>query len=167
MENNEILNQFIQILLPILATAITALFTYIGTALKKAYEEKINNDTAKAVVEDAVKFVEQVYTDLNGKEKLQKATEQVAEILASKGIRISAAEINMLIESAVYGLNEGWFDKKENQQLMQDLKLLATNLKDQPEVVVEEPEIVVEEPVVEETDAEKEDTAVEDTKVAE
>lgn len=140
MEGNEILNQFIQILLPVLATAITALFTYIGTALKKAYEEKINNETAKTVVTDAVKFVEQVYTDLSGKEKLEKATAQVSEILQSKGIKITPAEINMLIESAVYGLNEGWFDKKENQELIQDLRLLATNLKEEtkPEEVIEE-----------------------------
>ena len=136
MEENVILNQFIQILLPILATALTALFTYIGTALKKAYEEKINNDTAKAVVTDAVKFVEQVYNDLSGKEKLEKATAQVSEILESKGIKITPAEINMLIESAVYGLNEGWFDKKENQELIQDLRLLATNLKEEPKVEV-------------------------------
>lgn len=142
MEGNEILNQFIQILLPILATAITALFTYIGTALKKAYEEKINNETAKTVVTDAVKFVEQVYTDLSGKEKLEKATIQVSEILQSKGIKITPAEINMLIESAVYGLNEGWFDKKENQELLKDLRLLAENVKQEsvpaPEVVIEE-----------------------------
>ena len=72
MENNELLNQFIQILLPILATFLTGLFTYIGNRLKKVYEEKVNNETAKAVVEDAVRFVEQVYTDLNGKEKLQR-----------------------------------------------------------------------------------------------
>lgn len=142
MEGNEILNQFIQILLPILATAITALFTYIGTALKKAYEEKINNETAKTVVTDAVKFVEQVYTDLDGKSKLQKATEQVSEVLASKGIKISAAEINMLIESAVYGLNEGWFDKKENQQLLKDLQTLAIDIKSQPKTeIVEEVEV--------------------------
>lgn len=149
MENNELLNQFIQILLPILATFLTGLFTYIGNRLKKVYEEKVNNETAKAVVEDAVRFVEQVYTDLNGKEKLQKATEQVAEVLASKGIKITSAEINMLIESAVYGLNEGWFDKKENQQLLKDLQTLALDIKTnqvveqeiQEEVAEEKPEI--------------------------
>lgn len=142
MENNELLNQFIQILLPILATFLTGLFTYIGNRLKKVYEEKVNNETAKAVVEDAVKFVEQVYTDLDGKSKLQKATEQVSEVLASKGIKISAAEINMLIESAVYGLNEGWFDKKENQQLLKDLQTLAIDIKSQPKTeIVEEVEV--------------------------
>lgn len=149
MENNEILNQFIQILLPVLATFITGLFTYIGNRLKKVYEEKVNNETAKAVVTDAVKFVEQVYSDLSGREKLEKATEQVSEVLQSKGIKITPAEINMLIESAVYGLNEGWFDKKENQELLKDLKLLAENVKQEsistPEVILEkkvsEPEI--------------------------
>ena len=144
MENNEILNQFIQILLPILATAITALFTYIGTALKKAYEEKVNNETAKTVAQDAVKFVEQVYTDLDGPEKLKKATEQVSEILKSKGINISSAEINMLIESAVYGLNEGWFDKKENQQLLKDLQTLAIDIKSQQAINQEVKEEIVE-----------------------
>lgn len=145
MENNEILNQFIQILLPILATFLTGLFTYIGNRLKKVYEEKVNNETAKAVVEDAVRFVEQVYTDLNGKEKLQKATEQVAEVLASKGIKITSAEINMLIESAVYGLNEDWFDKKENQQLLKDLQTLALDIKTNQAVEQEIQEQVIEE----------------------
>lgn len=150
MENNELLNQFIQILLPILATFLTGLFTYIGNRLKKVYEEKVNNETAKAVVEDAVRFVEQVYTDLNGKEKLQKATEQVAEVLASKGIKITSAEINMLIESAVYGLNEGWFDKKENQQLLKDLQTLALDIKTNQVVEQEIQEEVAEEQVEEE-----------------
>ena len=114
MEGNEILNQILQIVLPILATFLTGLFTYIGTRLKKVYEEKVNTETAKAVVEDDVRFVEQVYKDLHGKEKLEKATAQVEEVLQSKGITISEAEINMLIESAVYGLNEGWFNSADN-----------------------------------------------------
>ena len=114
MGGNDILNQILQIVLPILATFLTGLFTYIGTRLKKVYEEKVNTETAKAVVEDAVRFVEQVYKDLHGKEKLEKATAQVEEILQSKGITISGAEINMLIESAVYGLNEGWFNSADN-----------------------------------------------------
>ena len=131
MNNNEILNQLMQILLPILATFLTGVFTYIGNRLKKIYEEKINNTTAKEVVDDAVRFVEQVYTDLSGREKLEMATKQVSEVLQSKGIKITQAEINMLIESAVYGLNEGWFDKKENQKLLQELQVLASNIQTQ------------------------------------
>ena len=107
MQDNNFLNQLIQILLPILATFLTGVFTYIGNKLKKTYEEKVTNDTTKAVIKDVVQFVEQVYGDIHGKEKLQKAIEQASAILQSKGIKITDAEIMMLIESAVYGLNEG------------------------------------------------------------
>ena len=113
MNNNEMLNQIIQIILPILATFLTGLCTYIANRLKKVYEEKVNTETAKTVANDAVRFVEQVYKDLHGKEKLEKAVEQVSQILTSKGITITEAEITMLIESAVYGLNEGWFKEDE------------------------------------------------------
>ena len=51
MEWNDLLNQLVDLLLPILATFLTGLFTYIGTRLKKVYEEKVNNETAKIVVE--------------------------------------------------------------------------------------------------------------------
>ena len=134
MDWSEVVNQLIQILLPILATFLTGLFTYIGTRLKNAYEQKVNTETAKVVVENAVRFVEQVYKDLHGKEKLEKAVEQVSQILASKGINLSEAEINILIESAVYGLNEGWFELKEPKTVVIDDSSNAT------EVVVKDSE---------------------------
>lgn len=118
MDWTAITNQLIDIVLPILATFLTGLFTYIGTRLKKVYEEKVNNETAKTVVDNAVRYVEQVYKDLHGEEKLEKAMEQVSQVLVSKGISISDAEIYMLIESAVYGLNEGWL--KENKSIELD-----------------------------------------------
>ena len=135
MDWSEVVNQLIQILLPVLATFLTGLFTYIGTRLKNAYEQKVNTETAKVVVENAVRFVEQVYKDLHGKEKLEKAVEQVSQILASKGINLSEAEINMLIESAVYGLNEGWFEFKEPKTVVIDDSSNATK------VVVKDSEI--------------------------
>lgn len=134
MDWSEVVNQLIQILLPVLATFLTGLFTYIGTRLKNAYEQKVNTETAKVVVENAVRFVEQVYKDLHGKEKLEKAVEQVSQVLASKGINLSEAEINMLIESAVYGLNEGWFELKEPKTVVIDDSSNAT------EVVVKDSE---------------------------
>lgn len=120
MENNDFLNQLIQILLPILATFITGVFTYLGNKIKKTYEEKVKTETAKTVVKDVVQFVEQVYKDLHGPEKLQKAIEQASAILKSKGIEITETEINMLIESAVYGLNEGL--KKDEEETLKDVK---------------------------------------------
>lgn len=134
-------NQLLDILLPILATFLTGLFTYIGTRLKKVYEEKVNTETAKAVVEDAVRFVEQVYTDLHGQEKLEKTTAQVVEVLQSKGISISEAEINMLIESAVYGLNKGWFKPEKIVIDNTKQKVVEAGTTDEKEVIVKASEI--------------------------
>ena len=134
-------NQLLDILLPVLATFLTGLFTYIGTRLKKVYEEKVNTETAKNVVEDAVRFVEQVYTDLHGQEKLEKTTAQVVEVLQSKGISISEAEINMLIESAVYGLNKGWFQPEKIVIDNTKQKVVEAGTTDEKEVIVKASEI--------------------------
>lgn len=134
-------NQLLDILLPVLATFLTGLFTYIGTRLKKVYEEKVNTETAKNVVEDAVRFVAQVYKDLKGPEKLEKATAQVVEILQSKGISMSEAEINMLIESAVYGLNKGWFKPEEIIIDNTEQKVVEAGTTDEKEVIVKASEI--------------------------
>lgn len=126
MNWQELLNQILAILVPALATAIAGWFAYLGNRLKNAYQEKVNNETAQAVVKDVVQFVEQVYGDIHGKEKLQKAIEQVSIILQNKGIKITETEIMMLIESAVYGLNEGLTtDLKETlKDIQADTKML-------------------------------------------
>lgn len=134
-------NQLLDILLPVLATFLTGLFTYIGTRLKKVYEEKVNTETAKNVVEDTVRFVQQVYKDLKGPEKLEKATAQVVEILQSKGISMSEAEINMLIESAVYGLNKGWFKPEKIVIDNTKQKVVEAGTTDEKEVIVKASEI--------------------------
>lgn len=116
MENQEAINQFIQILLPVLATFLTAVFTYLGNKIKTSYEQKANQQVTEQVIKNVVKYVEQVYVDIKGPEKLDKAIQQASLILSEKGIKITDAEIYMLIESAVYGLNEGLKsdDKKED-----------------------------------------------------
>jgi len=107
MDWTEILNQVIDILLPILATVVTGVFTWLGTKIKTAYENKVKTDTAEAVVKNVVKFVQQTCADLDGKAKLEKAISEASTILAEKGISITETEITMLIESAVYGLKQG------------------------------------------------------------
>lgn len=138
MNWQEILNQALAILVPALATAIAGWFAYLGNKLKNAYQEKVNNETAQAVVKDVVQFVEQVYTDLHGKEKLQKAIEQVSTILQNKGIKITETEIMMLIESAVYGLNEGLTNEKQEKELDNAIKELTETTEDLVEKEINE-----------------------------
>lgn len=138
MNWQEILNQALSILVPALATAIAGWFVYLGNRLKNAYQEKVNNETAQAVVKDVVQFVEQVYTDLHGKEKLQKAVEQVSTILQSKGIKITETEIMMLIESAVFSLNEGLTNEKQEKELDNAVKELTETTEDLVEKEINE-----------------------------
>jgi len=106
--DQEILNQVLSILLPALATLIAGWFAVLGNKIKVAYEEKINTQIKKQVVQSTVEYVEQVYKAINGDEKLQKAIEQATIILSEKGILISEVELRMLIEAAVYGLKQGF-----------------------------------------------------------
>ena len=113
--NKEVINQFLEILMPILATFLTAVFTYLGNKIKNAYETKLKNETAKTIVDDTVRYVQQVYKDLDGTEKLQKAIEKAQEVLAEKGIILTDVEINMLIESSVFTLKNILLEPKEEK----------------------------------------------------
>lgn len=85
-------------LMEIIVTILTAIATYIGAKIKKIYEEKANDETKRKVVATVVKAIEQLYKDLNGEEKLEKAQENIVEMLNEKGIMITELEMNMLIE---------------------------------------------------------------------
>ena len=89
----------------ILCTILTGIAGFIGAQIKKIYEKHIQDDTKKKVVEDCVKAVEQIYHDLSGEEKKQKAIENIVEMLNEKGISIAPIEIEMLIESVVCSFN--------------------------------------------------------------
>ena len=91
-------------LFEILATIITALASFIGISIKNAYTKYVNTKTKKEIVKDTVNYVEQIYKDIHGAEKLEKAKEKALEWLNEKGIKISDIELEILIESAVNGL---------------------------------------------------------------
>lgn len=95
-----------EVIVPILATAITALAGYVGLQIKAIYKKHVDDKTKESVVKIVVKAVKQLYKDLNGEEKLAKAIENITAMLSEKGIAISELEIRMLIESAVEELKE-------------------------------------------------------------
>lgn len=93
--------------LPVLAAALTALAGFLGTQLKALYRRWVDDKTKEAVVRTCVKAVEQLYHDLGGPKKLEKAREGVRQILEEKGISISQLEMDLLIESVVAEFNYG------------------------------------------------------------
>lgn len=98
----------------ILYAVVVALGGWLGTQIKRVYEEYVTDKRAKDVVETVVKAVEQLYHDLDGHEKYVKAIDAAEEMLTAKGITISGLELEMLIEAAVSSFNYGFGGKKVN-----------------------------------------------------
>ena len=95
-------------LIQILATVITAVVSFIGVSIKKAYTKYVDTKTKKEIVDLTVKYIEQIYknTMISNEDKLSNAKEKALEWLNSKGLKISDTELDILIESAVNGLKK-------------------------------------------------------------
>ena len=95
----------------ILYAIITAIAGYVGIVVKNLVTKYINDKTKKSVAKSAVQFVEQVYKDLHGEEKLAEALVAASEMLMEKGITITDLELRVLVEAAVAEFNKA-FEKK-------------------------------------------------------
>ena len=92
----------------ILYTIVTAVAGYIGIVIKNVVVKYFNDKTKQSVAKTAVKFVEQVYKELHGEEKLNAAIAAASEMLAEKGIGVSELEMRVLIEAAVGEFNDAF-----------------------------------------------------------
>ena len=92
----------------ILYTILTAIGGYLGIVVKNLYTKYINDKTKEAVAKTCVKAVEQIYKDLHGEDKLNKALESATEMLEQKGVAVTELELRMLIESAVAEFNNAF-----------------------------------------------------------
>ena len=100
----------------ILSMVITAIVGAVGTALglfvkwlyNKLIGDKVKEDTKEKIAELVVKYTEQVWTDLHGEDKLNKALEAFSEMLGEKGITISDLEMRVYLEAALAGFNNAF-----------------------------------------------------------
>ena len=81
MSNEEIFGAYV---LPAIVSLVAAAAAFLGNQLKRLYEKYINDKTKQSVVRTCVKAVEQLYHDLGGPEKLEKAKE-ITEDDSKKG----------------------------------------------------------------------------------
>lgn len=113
----ELLKQFIsEYATSILYAVVTAIAGYIGVVLKNICKKYVDNKIKKDVAKTVVSAVEQLYKDLHGQEKYDKAVEAMSEMLSEKGIAISEIEIKMLIEAAVNEFNKTVKGEKGEEQ---------------------------------------------------
>ena len=105
-----------EIILPSLMTILTAVFSYVGMRLKTIYEQHIQTKEKEIVIRNTVKYIEQVFGDLDGASKLEKAKATAIDWLNEKNVPISDAELTVLIESAVKALKGGFYFKIKEEE---------------------------------------------------
>lgn len=94
--------------LELLYAIVTAIAGYIGIVIKNLATKYLNDKTKQSVAKIAVQYVEQVYKDLHGEDKLNAALVAASEMLAEKGIVVTELELRVLIEAAVAEFNEAF-----------------------------------------------------------
>ena len=90
----------------IISTAVMAIFGFVGICLKNVIKKISDDKTKQQVCKTVVKAVEQMYSDLTGTEKYEKAVENITDMLTEKGISATELEVQMLIESCVKEMKE-------------------------------------------------------------
>ena len=100
----------------LVSTVVVAIMGFIGICIKNIIKKISDDRTKEQVCKTVVKAVEQMYSDLTGDERYEKAVESVSEMLEEKGIDATELEVKMLIESAVkeMNINLGKTGAKEN-----------------------------------------------------
>ena len=94
--------------LQLMYMAITAAAGWLGIVVKDMVKKHLDDKTKLDVAKTTVKYVEQVFKDLHGEEKLQKALVAASQMLAEKGITVTELELRVLIEAAVAEFNEAF-----------------------------------------------------------
>lgn len=99
------MNIFDGYLYQFLLLLLLALAAFLGQQVRSLYKKYVTTEVKQAVCKTAVRFVEQVYTDIHGREKLEAAMDKASRLLAEYGIKISDEELVALLEAAVNEFN--------------------------------------------------------------
>ena len=98
-----------------ISTIVVAIMGFIGICIKNIIKKISDDRTKEQVCKTVVKAVEQMYKDLSGDDRYEKAVESVTEMLAQKGISATELEVQMLIESCIKEMKvsfPSWTDDK-------------------------------------------------------
>ena len=89
----------------ILGTLLLALAGIVANVARNMVAKYLDTKTKRTLAKVVVQFVEQVYKDLHGSDKLKTALATMSELLAEKGITATEVEMTVLIEAAVGEFN--------------------------------------------------------------
>lgn len=108
------MNELLQAITPALLALLVAIIGYVakiaGTQVQRVsdkYAIKAKLEANKTIVDLSVKYVQQVFKEADGETKYEEAKNKALEIMGEKGIHITDAELNMLIEASVANFKKG------------------------------------------------------------
>lgn len=96
----------------ILYAIFMAVMGFIGMVVKGLATKYFNTETKRAVATTVMLAVEQMYKDIHGPEKMQKALLMAAGLLEDQGVHVTTNELKMLIEAAVCEFNANLYPEK-------------------------------------------------------
>ncbi|MBE6120091.1 MAG: hypothetical protein E7189_06610 [Erysipelotrichaceae bacterium] len=109
LNKEDFMEQIVETIMPavlqLAGTVLMCVAGVVGYQIKKEYNKYVDNQTKYDIVNSTVEYVEQVYKDIHGEEKLQKALDRASELLTDAGITVTTTELETLIEAAVNGFN--------------------------------------------------------------
>lgn len=100
----------------ILLLILCILFSCLGFLARRVADRFLKDDAKKTIVRTAVQYVEQVWKDIHGKDKLHKALETASKLLNEKKIPFTADELEVLIEAAVAEFNKAFEKPLERRE---------------------------------------------------
>lgn len=103
---NEIIINFVGL---VIGTGLAAIIIY-AVSYFKDMRAKIKDERVEMIVDQAVAAAEQLLATQTGPEKKDAVIAWLEDYLNEKGIKVSANELNMLIESTVYYMNQELYD---------------------------------------------------------
>lgn len=92
----------------VIGLILAVVFGALGIIAKQLAGRFIDTPVKEAVARTAAAFVEQIWKDIHGAEKLQKALETAEILMKKKGVDFDAEEMKILIEAAVAEFNDAF-----------------------------------------------------------
>ena len=99
----------------ILYAVLTAIAGFLGACVKRIYERINADQTKKDVAETVVRAVEQMYKDLHGEEKKQKAIEGITEMLEAG---VPAKMVQELADHHSLEMTQKYVGKSKSKDIM-------------------------------------------------
>ncbi len=92
----------------VLLLILCVLFGCLGFLARRVADRILTDNTKRTIARMVVQYVEQVWKDLHGKDKLHKALETASKLLTDKKIPFTVQELEVLIEAAVAEFNKAF-----------------------------------------------------------